>query len=143
MTDKANAMYYGETSMRSHLGRMIKDIKESGKQYDKVVGIARGGVIPAVILSHHLGIPFYCLEWSKERVVIFDASLDLNENTLLVDDIVDTGKTMMEIVAAYGQMDTAALIYNSDQTAFKPTYAGWTIDRRFIPNWIDFWWEKI
>lgn len=145
MTDssKANAMYYGETSMRSHLNKILKDIKESGKQYSKVVGIARGGVIPAVVLSHHLNIPFYCLEWSKERPVMFDASVELDENTLLVDDIVDSGQTMMEIIEAYGKMDTAALVYNSDQLQFKPTYHGWRIDRKFIPNWIDFWWEKI
>lgn len=141
--DRQNAMYYGETVMRSHLQKMIKEIRESGKNYNKVVGIARGGVIPAVIISHHINLPFYCLEWSKDRPVLFDTSVELDSNTLLVDDIVDTGQTMVEIMEAYGVMDTATLIYNSDQELIKPTYHGWRIDRKFIPNWIDFWWEKL
>jgi len=141
--EKSNALYYGETVMRSHLQKMIKEIRESDRKYNKVVGIARGGVIPAVIISHHIKLPFYCLEWSKDRPVMFDASAELDADTLLVDDIIDSGQTMVEIMEAYGKMDTATLIYNSDQQLITPTYHGWRIDRNFIPNWIDFWWEKI
>lgn len=67
---------------------IASQIIASGKTYKGIVGIPRGGIIPAVILSHRLGVPLfvdqYC--WDEEDF----------KNNLLVDDIWDSGKTMNE-----------------------------------------------
>ena len=45
---------------------------------DSVMGIPRGGLIPAVMISHELGLPL---------------ELNPGKNTLVVDDINETGYT--------------------------------------------------
>ena len=62
---------------------------------------------------------------------------------LLVDDIVDSGKTFLEIFGRYWNMDTAVLIYNNiNESKIKPSYYGRQINRIDTPEWFDFWWEK-
>jgi uncharacterized protein len=46
---------------------------------DSVFGLKRGGLIPAVMVSHKLGLP-----WSDVML----------PNTLVIDDICDTGETL-------------------------------------------------
>jgi len=56
----------------------LKNIK-----FDNIYGIPRGGIILAVILSNYLKIP---LVLNKEEI---------NKNTLICDDIVETGDTIL------------------------------------------------
>lgn len=88
---------------------------------DYIVGITRGGAIPAVILSHLIGIPMRPLEVSlrdggqcvsdlgmaedafgcvpEEQQQIFKSRWDpsMKKNILIVDDINDTGSTFQWI----------------------------------------------
>ena len=50
---------------------------------DSVMGLPRGGLIPAVMISHELGIPLV---------------INPTKNTLVVDDINDTGHTLDKAV---------------------------------------------
>ena len=60
--------------------RIIRFMQESkGRKFDGVWGPPRGGLISAVMLSHALDIPLLIKPTS---------------NTLIVDDIADTGKTL-------------------------------------------------
>lgn len=67
-----------------------------------LVGIARGGLIPAVMLSNWTGLPLVPLRWSFRDgppPLTFDEDLWLNtlssyENILVVEDICDSGKTL-------------------------------------------------
>jgi hypoxanthine phosphoribosyltransferase len=135
-------LFYNFEAFTRDVNRIAESVEKSGKKYDCIVGIARGGVIPAVALSHKMNIPFQALHWSKNEPTVIDLGFKLNDKILLVDDIVDTGQTMQEIIAIHGHVDTASLVYNSGQS-FKPNYWGWMIDRQIITNWIDFWWEKV
>ncbi len=53
---------------------------------EQVMGIARGGVVLAICLSHLLNIPY---------LNYYDDETDLS-TTLLVDDLIDTGEQMQE-----------------------------------------------
>ena len=55
--------------------KVLDELPEIGS----VMGIARGGLIPAVMLSHKLGVPYTNL---------------IDPNTLVVDDICDSGVTI-------------------------------------------------
>ena len=57
-------------------------IKNSDKKIGSINGLARGGLIPAVMLSHKLGIPFMNEDNDSEGYV------------LIIDDICDTGETL-------------------------------------------------
>ena len=61
------------------------NIIESNLKFDKIYGISRGGLIPAVLLSHKMGVPLTNYAYTK--------------NTLIVDDICDSGKTLTEMLA--------------------------------------------
>ncbi|MBS7618965.1 phosphoribosyltransferase, partial [Candidatus Bathyarchaeota archaeon] len=81
-------------------------IKASGFKPDLIVGIARGGWIPARLLSDFLNNPnitsikveFY-LDIGKtkdEPTITQDIQVPVNEKkVLLVDDVADTGKSLM------------------------------------------------
>ena len=69
---------------------MKEDIKKIAdflkyKHFKKVYGVPRGGLIPAVMLSHFIEIP---LILNKEEI---------DEETVIIDDIVDTGKTISKL----------------------------------------------
>jgi uncharacterized protein len=68
---------------------------------DSVFGLKRGGLIPAVMVSHKLGLP-----WSDVML----------PNTLVIDDIADTGKTLKNTIGCY----TATLHYKPHTSCYKP-----------------------
>jgi hypoxanthine phosphoribosyltransferase len=129
------------------ISSIYKDIKESNKKYDYIIGIQRGGMIPAVHLSNALDIPYDTLVWSHSRNQKdknHSLLLDKSKSCLLVDDILDEGTTLNEIFGQYGVVDTAVLIYNNiNKFKIVPTFFAWEIDRNKIPEWFNFWWETV
>ena len=90
---------YPYNEYKKDLNSLVKQIQKSKVKYDFVLGVERGGLIPAVHLSHRLGIPLQTLTWSS---IYKDSSMVTwfllrNKKMLLVDDIVDSGKTFFEI----------------------------------------------
>ena len=88
-----------------HIARLADKIKESGKTYECVYGIPRGGYYPAIILGQIL----------KLQVV----TEIKNANTLVVDDICDSGFTL----AHYLKYDTA-VVFCRPYSFDKCTYYG-------------------
>ena len=72
---------------------------------DSVTGIARGGLIPAVMVSHKLGLPYVDV---------------VSENTLVIDDIADSGATLEKAPGVY----TAVLHYKPHTSCAVPTIYG-------------------
>jgi xanthine phosphoribosyltransferase len=145
-------MFYSFDQFTQDADLLVDQITGSGKFYDYVVGIVRGGAIPAVYLSHHLGIPMRTVSWStfhsdQMRECAMDIAEDISEgkSILLVDDILDSGRTMKELLEDWGcdrdKVGIAVLIYNKQQE-LKPDYFGTVIDRETQPEWVTFWWEK-
>lgn len=93
----------------------------SGNNYRAIYGIPRGGVPIAVMLSYALNIPLY------------DNDYPLDETVLIVDDLVDSGKTLAE----YSGLDTAVLYA-------KPTshVDGVTYYSRVLDGWVEFPYEE-
>jgi len=74
---------------------------------DLIVGIARGGLLPALHLSHALDVPLECMEWSTRDSGmqtfsgIVEEELNDGKTVVFVDDINDSGLTMNQIVEQY------------------------------------------
>ncbi len=68
---------------------------------DSVMGLPRGGLIPAVMVSHRLNLPLVTLP---------------EPHTLVVDDIADSGVTLTNTPGIY----TAVLHYKPHTSVFKP-----------------------
>ena len=128
---------------------------------DYVVGLTRGGLIPAVILSHMYGVKLVPLdasfrdsEDSPESNLWLPESVNFsNKKVLIVDDINDSGATFNWIkqdwntsTAGIGGIDWsnvkfAALVHNKASTA--PTdYTYLTINKAEQDIWIVYPWEN-
>jgi hypoxanthine phosphoribosyltransferase len=141
---------YNYDNYVNDLSTIVYDIEKANIHYDVVVGIVRGGLIPAVQISNIFNATFIPLNWSsnvsrvrdKDNNLIIEA-INRHRNILVVDDICDSGVTFDDVTKAYQGVHTACLIYNNvNKRNFTPTYYGWEINRNEIPEWFDFWWEK-
>lgn len=132
------------------IANIVYDIEKANIHYDIVAGVVRGGLVPAVHLSHILDAKFVALNWSSNVSRIRDKNnevllqgIERNFKILVVDDICDSGVSLDDITKAYSDVHTAVLIHNEiNERNFRPTYHGWEINRKEMPEWVDFWWEK-
>lgn len=128
---------------------------------DYILGIARGGLIPAVYLSHALNKPLVPLAWNMRDVSPYsnipnpDIPKDILNGAkfLIMDDIVDGGDTIRslfknwdEILRNRGVLPLAnvrvgAMWYNTALTDVKVDFYHQTIDRNEDKRWILFEWE--
>jgi hypoxanthine phosphoribosyltransferase len=114
-----------------------KKIRQSGFKPDVVIGIARGGWIPARVLSNLLEIPnlatvrveFYLgvAETKKEPVLTQGVSAVVTgKKALIVDDVADTGKSLKlarEHVLQQGAVEIrTATVYRKPWSIIKPDY---------------------
>src|SRR3990170_5266830 len=98
---------------------LANEIKKSGLHFSTIYGIPRGGLMVALRLSHLLNIQLITVT-------------HIRDDTLIVDDIIDSGKSMVR------SAHTASLVYNP-KSIYKPKfYAVEKLDDR----WIVFPWEK-
>jgi hypoxanthine phosphoribosyltransferase len=94
-----------------------------------VTGIPRGGLIPAILVSHKFKIPYIGLEAAKTLPGA------LKKEVLVLDDISDSGNTLKQIERHNFITATLAVRYNS---LYIPTYIGTTIRD---DHWMVFPWE--
>lgn len=105
--------------------------KLENKELEFVSGIPRGGLIPAVMMSHAFGIKY--ISYSSAKLL----PRELRSKTLVVDDISDTGITMAE--ADELNFLTAALCLRFN-TKTVPTLTGEIIND---DRWLVFPWEQL
>ena len=109
--------HYSWRQFDSDIKKIAGLIKKSKKKFDGVWGPPRGGLVPAIVLSHALGIPLL---------------LQPTKDTLIVDDVADTGKTL----ASY-QRNFIVTIFYHRQSFVVPNI--WLCEKKDI--WIVFPWE--
>lgn len=119
---------------------------------DIVVGITRGGLSPAVQLSHLL-----CLEMETWKVALRDNPrvdpfpiTDKNLKILIVEDINDLGQTLFAIHKILKELGFnmkniryAVLIENKFSVFKNVSYYGELIEKRVDDPFIYFPWEKL
>jgi len=119
-----------------------------------IVGISRGGLVPAVMLSNRFeDLPFQIvqvqryhgekMQWKTFKEIVKDATYHLNKGPyIFIDDICDEGLTFRALDLAKSDEDNlyCCLVWrNNERSQFKPNYAGMTIDSK---EWVVFPWEK-
>ena len=102
-----------------------------GLDLEFVAGIPRGGLIPAVMMSHAFGIKY--ISYSSAKML----PGDLRKKTLIVDDISDTGVTIAE--ADKLKFITATLCLRKGSKTV-PYFSGELIND---DRWLVFPWEKL
>jgi uncharacterized protein len=121
-----------------------------------LVGIGRGGLAPAVYLSHRIGLPLVSIDHSariaqfgEELVATLARRSREGERLLFVEDINDSGKTLGEIRAALtaegADFDAIrfAVLLDNIRSAAHVDYRFREIDRAVQRDWFVFPWEAM
>ena len=130
---------------------LAKRIEEGAISFDVIIGISRGGWVPARLLSDILGnddvdtvrVKFYKAvgQTAKKPVILLSTQIDIaGKDILLVDDIADTGESLAATIEhlkekAVKSISVATLI-KKPQSVFTPDFFV-----RETPDWVIFPWE--
>jgi len=137
---------YTYKQLTTDLVRMADYIPSDGWTPTMILGVSRGGLIPAVMLSHFFNIPLYPYHISLRdhiRVAPVNADLVRNQHLLVVDDICDTGRvldTIYEKIEPFTKnIRSFTLHYKPTQTNHMPYFFCNVIDANV---WIEYPWEN-
>ena len=122
------------------------------RDYDFVVGVGRGGLIPATMLAYKLkktvravGIKTYDNMSQIDDYVLYqdiEIPKDANIKILIVDDICDTGNTFKILKELYSKHKNVtvefASLFIKDKSAHLVDYYGLSVADSI---WLDFPWE--
>lgn len=124
-----------------------------------IIAVSRGGLIPATILSHKLGLPISHVihmssyEGTEQKHTINDPIItpigkpqELSGVSLVVDDIIDSGNTLQAVASLLGVANTmfAAVTSKKHITELPITLQDRVIIGSYVDSekWIQFPWEK-
>lgn len=127
---------------------IMQHTKSSEFEPKAIIGLARGGLVPAVIISHILKLKMFPVSYSSKagngEYREYNNHLpEISAETLLiVDDIIDSGHTMKEVVEHYKSRAHNVLVaslYYKAGAATLPNFC-WQNIPKDAP-WIIFPWE--
>ena len=128
-------------------------IKEKGLSHIPILSILRGGCIPGILVSHHLGnrdiqvigVHTYEKYVRMEKEIITQKPNCIYNRVLIIDDLVDSGETL-DIVKSYlnnqkrGRVDIYTAVVYSKHPTYHVDFKVKDID----PNaWVVFPYENI
>lgn len=145
-----NYVQIHEAALR--LGQQLRDFVIVDNT--RIIGIARGGLFLANILSHQLDIPVSIITYSsnkgkgesttrRDNVKLFP-SFD-EDRLIIVDDICDSGYTLAEVHDKYANWFLkchevrTVVFYAKEDNFFEPSLTWYTIPADF--PWVEFPWE--
>lgn len=119
MTSPNKIIKISQTELRGCVHQIVRGMAKDHWRPDYIVGITRGGLVPAVMISQYLEVPMHTLDvsfrdndlgpesnlWMAEDAFGYVSHLDhqspssnsdpaLRKKILIVDDINDTGRTL-------------------------------------------------
>ena len=149
---------FEEIQILSH--RICSLIEQTNDDFDCIIGIAKGGNIPATLISYELEVPTFKTiqiksynDDNERKSTVFSSGTlslidELNKynNVLLVDDLADSGKTLSEFHELYKFLSNkvkvpnikTACLYYKTKSEFKPDYYASSIEEEV---WLNFPWE--
>jgi hypoxanthine phosphoribosyltransferase len=123
---------------------------------DYLVGIGRGGLVPATYLSHAIGVELLSIDhstqlpaFSEDLLARLAAETTAGKRILLVDDINDSGRTIAHlratIATAGGRAENlrAAVLITNIRSVAVADYWAREIDRADDKRWFVFPWETM
>jgi len=163
-------IYYTWQDVEHHTQEILRQIHADAWRPDYVVGLTRGGLVPANLISQYLGCRMETLKvslrddtecesnlWMAEDA--FGHEMEQPKNILIVDDINDTGATLNYIredwasgcfpdnlrwTEVWGQnVRVAVLVDNeSSKNEIPVSYSAVDLNKAEQDCWIVFPWEE-
>ena len=151
-------------AVKNLTSRICREIVGSQWHPDYVVGLTRGGLTPAVMISHWFDVPCETLKVAlrdggePESNLWMAEDAKAGKNILIVDDINDTGATIDWILKDWpsgihdqegwnkiwnGNVRFAVLVDNQASNCERAMdYVGMEINKAENDVWVDFPWEE-
>ncbi len=107
--------------------KLSKTLKKN-RQIKNIYGIPRGGLTLAVSLSHQLNVPLVLSE------------SEISPQTLVVDDIYDTGKTINALFSRHN-LRQAAFWFRNRETPLPENFEIISLGSKKSSEWLIFPWE--
>jgi uncharacterized protein len=149
-------LYIDQTQFIDDVRALAGLLRGGDWQPDFIVGIGRGGLVPAVFLSHATGIALLSVDHSSKVPTFGDELLEklankteLGTRLLIVDDINDSGNTLRYLREKFlekGGIAThlrVAVLIDNIRSIESVDYRARTIDRDQEPRWFVFPWEAM
>lgn len=156
--------YYTDRDVKAWVHNIMRGMTKDSWRPDYIVGLGRGGLIPAVMLSHYTGISMQTLDVSLRDGGIKVSNCGMAEdayegrNILIVDDINDEGNTLEWIRndwrgscmpnnpkwdTVWGYNVRVAVMINNGASNFTEVhYVGREINKNENDEWCVFPWEN-
>ena len=154
----SNKRYISQHQMQTGVLDIVTQMYHDEWRPDYIVGVTRGGLIPAVMMSHYTGIKMHTLDVrlrdgdNQEHNAWMADDAQCGTNILVLDDINDTGETYAWIKQDWGLNDIKddinnvrfAAIIDNVPSKFDVDYTSIEINKAEDPAWIVFpfeeWW---
>jgi len=156
MADEPQLFYIAYEDFLRGVEALAQRLESDRWQPDYIVGIGRGGLVPAAYLSHRTGIAMLSVDHSSgeagfadELLVKLAAKSKDGRRILIVDDINDSGSTIAHLrtsIEAHGGASDevrVAVLINNVRSRAAAEYAAEEIDRRDDKRWFVFPWEAV
>jgi xanthine phosphoribosyltransferase len=161
-----NKLYYTWQDVEQQTQEILRQIQADGWRPDYVVGLTRGGLVPANLISQYLGCPMECLKVSlrddaspPEHNCWMSEDAYKRKKILIVDDINDTGATLNWIREDWQEsclpesdrwftlwgdsVRVATLVDNeSSKSTLDVNYSAVAVNKADKDVWIVFPWEE-
>ena len=139
-----NKLYIQDSDIKTYLQTILRAMHKDKFVPDVVIGLSRGGLQPAVMLSNYFDVPMIpvSLALRDHQVEKVDFELDPNKKYLVIDDINDSGATLNRL-AQYMNEHTwrSAVLINNLPSPFEPDYQGTEINKDEEDVWVVYPWE--
>lgn len=94
-------------------------------QFDAIIAVCKGGLVPASLVARALGIEYIdtiCFDSGKNHEEAIKLSPLKDKRLLIIDDIINTGKTAGYIRKIYPEAHYASLYVKEDVIGLADTY---------------------
>ena len=118
MADTISKIFLEWSDIHECIRILSKKVFMEYPNIDSVMGLPRGGLVPAVMISHELGLPLVFLA---------------GKNTLVIDDINDTGHTLDKAPGVYH-----AVLHHKSTSKFTPNFYA----KEVGAEWLVYPWER-
>ena len=147
-------LWYDWKEMSRDTNVLCREITLDGFNPEVIVGLSRGGLIPGVMMSHWLNIPFKPVKAALRDFPEWEDYLPrkTDKRVLIVDDVCDSGETFHKIKSYITgprknspleiecDVRFAALWWNNE-CDFEPHYYAQECAKDSEDIWIHFPWE--